>query len=61
MAHHYRDTYRHADPRERPRPGELSSLLWVDVWGWEACGADSPPPPNLMLGLQLCMGRARRR
>lgn len=44
MAHHYRDTYRHADPRERPRPGELSSLLWVDVWGWEACGADFPPP-----------------
>lgn len=37
MAHHYRDAYRHADPRElreRPRPaGELSTPPSPLVWG----------------------------
>lgn len=69
MAHHYRDAYRHADPRElreRPRPaGELSTprAPWFGevgdtTWGWGRCRAD-PPRPALVL--QRCTGRARRR
>lgn len=69
MAHHYRDAYRHADPRElreRPRPaGELSTpqAPWFGevgdtAWGWGRCRAD-PPRPALVL--QRCTGRARRR
>lgn len=53
MAHHYRDAYRHADPRERPRPGELSSLLW-EAWAQSGAGRDvelTPPlpPPHAWL------------
>lgn len=66
MAHHYRDSYRHPDPRElreRQRPaGEWGYPCvlgrWAGGWGTPPGKGGDPCP---LLALQQYMGRVRRR
>ncbi|KFO95645.1 Protein CBFA2T3, partial [Calypte anna] len=48
MAHHYRDSYRHPDPRElreRQRPSERFSLSWSNFTTLAQPSSGVPPPP----------------
>lgn len=64
MAHHYRDAYRHPDPRELRERQRPAGEWWGGAGGWGtprgARGAAGGLTPTL-LALQRCTGHGRKR